>query len=218
MPIFEKIRRILKSNINDLLDRVEDPELVLNQLLEDMQQELKEAKIQVAAAIRDQNKLEAQYKENLESAEKWEKRAIVFIQNGDDARAKEALRRKRSFADLAESFREQYEGQKESVTVLKDGLSTLEAKIDEAKNKRALLIARQQRAKAEQAMQTTMAGLSTSNALNAFERMQSRVFDAEANAEALREVNQISLENEFDKLGKDELDDELAKLKERVKG
>ena len=72
MPIFEKIKRILKSNINDLLDRVEDPEKILDQLLEDMHHELKEAKIQVAAAIRDGNKLDAQYKENLESAEKWE--------------------------------------------------------------------------------------------------------------------------------------------------
>lgn len=71
MPIFEKIKRILKSDINDLLDRVEDPEQILNQLLENMQQELKEAKIQMAAAIRDQNKFEAQYRENLESAGKW---------------------------------------------------------------------------------------------------------------------------------------------------
>jgi phage shock protein A len=218
MPVFEKLKRILKSNINDLLDRVEDPEKILNQLLEDMQQELKEAKIQVAAAIRDQNKFEAQYKENLESAEKWEKRAIVFIQNSDDVRAKEALRRKRSFADLAESFREQYEAQKESVSVLKDGLATLEAKIEEAKNKRALLIARQQRAKAERAMHQTMAGLSSSSAVSAFDRMQSRILDEEANAEALREVNQIGLENEFEQLSRnDELEDELAKLKARLK-
>ena len=218
MPIFEKIRRILKSNINDLLDRVEDPELILNQLLEDMQHEFKEAKIQVAAAIRDQNKLEAQYRENLESAEKWEKRAIVFIQNGDDVRAKEALRRKRSFTDLAESFREQYEGQKEGVSVLKDGLATLEAKIEEAKNKRTLLIARQQRAKAEKAIHQTMAGISDASALNAFDRIQSRVLDVEVDAEALREVSQMSVENELDALNRsDELDDELAELKARLK-
>lgn len=218
MPIFEKIKRILKSNINDLLDRVEDPEQILNQLLEDMQQELKEAKIQVAAAIRDQNKFEAQYRENLESAGKWEKRAIVFIQNGDDIRAKEALRRKRSFTDLAESFREQFEAQKESVSVLKDGLATLDAKIEEAKNKRELLIARQKRATAERAIHQTVAGISDSNALSAFERIQDRVLDAEVDAEALREMHQLSLENDFDQLNRnDEIDDELAKLKARLK-
>lgn len=218
MPIFEKIRRIFNSNINDLLDRVEDPEKILNQLLEDMQHELKEVKIQVAAAIRDGNKFEAQYKENLESAEKWEKRAIVFIQNGDDVRAKEALRRKRSFADLAESFHEQFEAQKESVSVLKDGLATLEQKIEEAKNKRALLIARQKRAEAERTIHQTMSGISDSSALSAFDRIQDRVLDAEANAEALSEMRQLSLENELDELNSnDEIDDELAKLKARLK-
>ena len=218
MPIFEKIRRIFNSNINDLLDRVEDPEKILNQLLEDMQHELKEVKIQVAAAIRDGNKFEAQYKENLEGAEKWEKRAIVFIQNGDDARAKEALRRKRSADDLAAGFCEQFEAQQESVSVLKDGLATLEQKIEEAKSKRALLIARQRRAEAERAIHQTVSGLSDSSALNVFDRIQDRVLDAEAEAEALSEMRQPSLEDEFDKLDKkDEIDDELAKLKARLK-
>ena len=218
MPIFEKIRRIFNSNINDLLDRVEDPEKILNQLLEDMQHELKEVKIQVAAAIRDANKFEAQYKENLESAEKWEKRAIVFIQNGDDARAKEALRRKRSADDMAAGFREQFEAQQESVSVLKDGLATLEQKIEEAKSKRALLIARQRRAEAERTIHQTVSGISDSSALNAFDRMQDQVLDTEAEAEALNEMRQPSLEEEFDKLDKkDEIDDELAKLKARLK-
>lgn len=217
MPIFEKIKRILKSNINDLLDRVEDPEKILEQLLEDMQQELKEAKIQVAAAIRDGNKLEAQYRENLDSSEKWEKRAIVFIQNGDDTRAKEALRRKRSFNELAESFREQLEAQKESIAVLKDGLATLESKIEEAKHKRALLIARQKRAEAEKAIQQTMAGISDSTALSAFDRIQNRVLDAEMNVEAIRELRQLSLEDRFAELNRnDEIEDELAKLKAKL--
>lgn len=218
MPIFEKIRRILNSNINDLLDRVEDPEKVLNQLLEDMQQELKEVKIQVAAAIRDSNKFEAQYKENLESAEKWEKRAIVFIQNGDDARAKESLRRKRSFEDLAAGFRGQFEAQQESVSVLKDGLATLEQKIEEAKRKRTLLIARQRRAEAERAIHQSVSDMSDSSAFNAFDRMQDRILDTEAEAEALSEMRQPSLEDELDALNKkDEIDDELAKLKARLK-
>lgn len=218
MPIFEKIRRIFNSNINDLLDRVEDPEKILNQLLEDMQHELKEVKIQVAAAIRDANRFEAQYKENLQNAEKWEKRAIVCIQNGDDVRAKEALRRKRAAAESADGFREQFEAQQQSVSVLKDGLATLEQKIEEAKQKRALLIARQRRAEAERTIHQTVSGISDSSALNAFDRIQDKVLDAEAEAEALSEMRQPSLADEFDELDKkDEIDDELAKLKARLK-
>ena len=218
MPIFEKIKRILKSNINDLLDRVEDPEKILDQLLEDMRHELKEAKIQVAAAIRDGNKLDTQYKENLESAEKWEKRAIVFIQNSDDVRAKEALRRKRSFSDLAESYRGQLEAQKESISVLKDGLSTLEAKVDEAAHKRTLLIARKKQAEAEKAIHQTVAKISASNTLSAFDRIEDRILDLEAEAEALRDMQQLSLENDpvFKLDPNDEIEDELAKLKEKL--
>ncbi len=218
MPIFEKIKRILKSNINDLLDRVEDPEKILDQLLEDMRHELKEAKIQVAAAIRDGNKLDTQYKENLESAEKWEKRAIVFIQNSDDVRAKEALRRKRSFSDLAESYRGQLEAQKESISVLKDGLSTLEAKVEEAAHKRTLLIARKKQAEAEKAIHQTVAKISASNTLSAFDRIEDRILDLEAEAEALRDMQQLSLENDpvFKLDPNDEIEDELAKLKEKL--
>ena len=221
MPIFEKIRRIVKSNINDLLDRVEDPEKILDQLLEDMQRDLKEAKIQVAAAIRDGNKLDAQYNENKQSAEKWEKRAIVFIQNGDDARAKESLLRKRSFSDLAESYLEQLEAQKESISVLKDGLATLEAKIEEAKHKRALLVARKKQAETEKAIHQTVAKISDSNAISAFDRIQDRILDAEADAEALREVEQLSTENSLLSSLKpdpsDEIEDELAELKAKLK-
>lgn len=98
-------------------------------------------------------------------------------------------------------------------------MATLESKIDEAKNKRALLIARQQRAKAEKAIHETMAGISNSNTLNAFDRIQDRVLDAEVDAEALREMSQLqkNLADEIEALNRtDELDDELAKLKARL--
>jgi phage shock protein A len=218
MPIFEKISRILKSNINDLLDRVEDPEKVLNQLLEDMRHEFKEAKVQVVAAIRDGNRLEAQYKENLESAENWEKRAILFIENGDDVRAKEALRRKKSASELAENYREQLEAQRESITVLKDGLSTLQAKIEEAEHKRALLIARQKRAEAERNVQQTVAGLAESSATDALHRIQDRVAETEAHAEAYRELQNLDTDDSvFERNPNDDIEDELAKLKAKLK-
>ena len=218
MPIFEKISRILKSNINDLLDRVEDPEKVLNQLLEDMRHEFKEAKVQVVAAIRDGNRLEAQYKENLESAENWEKRAILFIENGDDVRAKEALRRKKSASELAENYREQLEAQRESITVLKDGLSTLQAKIQEAEHKRALLIARQKRAEAERNVQQTVAGLAESSAADALHRIQDRVAETEAHAEAYRELQNLDTDDSvFERNPNDDIEDELAKLKAKLK-
>ena len=218
MPIFEKISRILKSNINDLLDRVEDPEKVLDQLLEDMRHEFKEAKVQVVAAIRDGNRLEAQYRENLENAENWEKRAIVFIENGDDVRAKEALRRKKSFSELADNYHEQLESQRESVAVLKNGLATLQEKIEEAEHKRAILIARAKRAEAEKNIRETVTGIAESSATNAFDRIQDRVTETEAHAEAYRELQNLDADDSvFEPNPNDEIEDELAKLKAKLK-
>ncbi len=217
MPILEKFKRIIKSNINDILDHTEDPEKVLNQILEDMQHELKETKIHVAAAIRDQHRLEIQYKENLSIAEKWEQRAVQFVQTGEDSRAKEALRRKRSFAELATNFKQQLDAHRESVVMLKDGLMTLQSRIEEAQRKKELLLARQKRAQAEKIIRETMAGISTSTAMGAFERIDNRVLDAEAEAEAAREVDELSLDHQFRHLETDDLDSELAQLKERVR-
>lgn len=218
MPIFEKISRILKSNINDLLDRVEDPEKVLNQLLEDMRHEFKEAKVQVAAAIRDGNRLEAQYKQHLETADKWERRAIVFIENGDDLHAKGALRRKKSFGDLADNYREQLKAQRESIAVLKEGMATLQEKIKEAEHKRALLIARAERAEAEKSVQETVTGLAKSSAAEAFDRIENRVAENEAYAEAYRELQDLDASDSvFEPSSNDEIEVELAKLKAKLK-
>ena len=218
MPIFEKIKRVLKSNINDLLAHVEDPEMILDQLLEDMRNELKEAKGQIASAVLDGNKLEVQHKENLESAEKWEKRAVVFVQNGDDTRAREALRRKRSFSELAEVYHKQLEAQKESISALKEGLATLESKIAEAEHQRNLLIARKKRAEAEKKILQTTARLNDAEATNAFERIEDKVFDSEVEAEAMSEIQNLSADSSpFHPDSNDEIDDELAKLKAKLK-
>ena len=219
MAIFERIKRIIKANIKNLLDQAEDPETMIDQMLEETQQELREAKIQVAAAIRDQNHLETQYKENLQNANKWEQRAVELVKNVDDARAKEALRRKRSLDKLAESFKEQFQIQKQSVAVLKDGLNALESKIEEAKRRKALLIARKKRAEAQRVISQTMAGISSSNAANAFDQIKNEIVDVEANAEAASEMQKLNLESRFASLegeDEDDINEELAKLKEKI--
>jgi phage shock protein A len=218
MPIFEKIKRIIKSNLNEILDRAEEPEKMLEQIIQDMQQELKEAKIQVASAIRDQHKLEMQYAENLEIANKWEERAIAFIHQHDDLRAKESLKRKRSFSELAENFKEQLSEQRESVEILKQGLANLESKIEEARRQKALLIARKRRAEAQRTINERIAGLSGSNANGILDRIQSKIEYTEARAQAAEEVRALNLEAQFAALeGEDDIDAELAELKAQLK-
>jgi phage shock protein A len=216
MGVFERISRIIRSNISDLLDRAEDPEKVLQQIMVDMQQDLREAKLHVAAAIRDQKKLETRYQENLDLADRWEKRAISAVEEGDDALAKEALRRKRNFEQLAKGYKEQLEEQTRSVKLLKTSLAALEAKIEEARRRKDLLIARQKRAQAQKAISETMNGMSKSSALAVLERMEGKVKAAEVHAEAIAELEADSLEARFARLDNEDVDDELAKLKAKL--
>jgi phage shock protein A len=217
MGVFDRISRIIRSNISDLLDRAEDPEKILQQIMVDMQQDLREAKLHVAAAIRDQKKLENQYQENLDMADKWEKRAISAVEEGDDTLAKEALRRKKTFEQLAQGYKEQLAEQSESVQLLKTSLTALEAKIEEARRRKDLLIARQKRAQAQKTISETMSGVSKSSALAALEKMEGRVRAAEVHAEAMAELQVNTLETRFAELESNgDIDDELARLKAKV--
>ena len=216
MGVFDRISRIIRSNIGDLLDRAEDPEKILQQIMVDMQQDLREAKLQVAAAIRDQKKLETHYQENADMADRWEKRAISAVEEGDDTLAKEALRRKRASEQLARGYKEQLDEQVKSVQLLKTSLAALEVKIDEARRRKDLLIARQKRAQAQKTISETMSGMSKSSALAALEKMEGRVRAAEMHAEAIAEIETNSLEARFAELENGDIDGELAKLKAKV--
>ena len=216
MGVFDRIGRIIRSNISDLLDRAEDPEKVLQQIMVDMRQDLREAKLQVASAIRDQRRLETQYQESVSAADNWETRAVSAVGAGNDELAKEALKRKKVADQLKQGYKEQLDEQTESVHSLRNSLSALEVKIEEARRKKDLLIARQKRAHAQKAISETMSGMSKSGALAALERMEDRVRSAETRAEAATEVEASSLEGRFAELENDDMDHELAKLKAKL--
>lgn len=212
MGVFDRISRMIRSNISGLLDKVEDPEKVLQQIVTDMQQDLREAKLQVAAAIRDHKKLETQYNETLATAERHEKHAISAVEAGNDNLAKEALKRKKIAEQLARSYKEQLDEQAASVQNLRTSLAALQAKIEEARRRKDLLIARQKRAEAQRIISRTMGGMSESNARVALEKMEDRA----ETAEALAEVETDDLESRFAELESDDVNEELAKLKARV--
>ncbi len=216
MGVFERLSRIIRSNINDLLDKAEDPEKLLNQLITDMQQDLREAKLQVAAAIREQKKLDIKYQENLGLGEVWEKRAISAIKEGNDSLAKEALKRKRNFEQIAKEYKIQLDDQIKSVQFLKSGLAELEAKLTDAKRKKDLLIARQKRAQAQRSINETMSGISRSSAFAVLDRMESKIKDAEAHADAIVELESDKLEKKFAELESSDINEELARLKAKL--
>lgn len=188
MGIFARLARLIKSNINDLISRSEDPEKMLNQIVIDMNTQLIEAKKQVAASIADEKRLAKQAEQEASNAAEWERRAMMAVRAGDDNLAKEALSRKKEHGALAEQYQQQWQKQKASVDQLKLALRALNTKIEEAKRKKNLLIARKKRAEAQKAIQATMSGMRTASAFEAFDQMAEKIETMEAEAEAGAEL------------------------------
>ncbi len=190
MGMFKRLADLIKSNLNDLISRSEDPEKMLNQIVLDMSNQLLEAKRQVAQSIADEKRLAKQVEQESTSAAEWERRAMLAVRSGDDALAKEALARKKEHQTLAEQFQDQWQKQKTAVEQLKLALRALNNKIEEAKRKKNLLIARKKRAEAQKAIQETMTGLKNASAFETFDRMAGRIEQMEAEAEAHAELNE----------------------------
>jgi phage shock protein A len=217
MALFDRIARLFKSNVNDIIDKAEDPEKMVKQIVEELNQDLLQVKTQVASSIATEKQLYTKYQQFQNDADKWAQKAELAVDKGADDLAREALQRKVNAQQAADGFRVQWEDQKKSVAVLKDNLGKLESKIAEYATKKDLLVARHRRADAEKRIQQTMSRTGTNSALGAFERMEAKVLDNESQAAAYGELNSDSLESRFEALGTGSaaVDDELAQLKAR---
>ena len=188
MGIFSRLGTLIKSNINDLITRAEDPEKMLQQVLLEMNQQLVDAKKRVAVAIADEKKLQKQYNAELDKSKEWERKAMVAVRAGNDELARQALVRKQEHDGIASQYQQQWIAQKQAVDKLKDALRLLNNKIEEAKRKKNILIARKKRAEAHQQIATTMQGLGDTTAFDTFDRMAERIDMLEAEAEASSEL------------------------------
>src|SRR5678810_1306624 len=204
MGIFSRLGTLIKSNLNDLISKAEDPQKMLNEIVLEMQNQLVEAKKQVATSIADEKRLKKQWDEQIELSKEWERKAMLAVRSGDDALAKEALTRKSEHDHQQAEFGKQWQLQKDAVDKLKDQLRTLNDKIEEAKRKKNILVARAKRAEAQKTIQQTMAGLSDTSAFDTFDRMAEKVDQIEAEAEASTELagelTGDQLEHRFKKL------------------
>jgi phage shock protein A len=221
MGIFDRLSTMLRSNINDLISRAENPEKMLNQLIVDMKGQLAKAKQQVASAIADEKKLQAQVEEERRQAENWERRAMLAVQEGRDDLAKQALGRYNEHLQHAQALHETWLRQKAETEQLKLSLRQLHDKIEEANRKKNILIARAKRAEAQQRIQETMSGLSDRSAFESFERMAEKIEATErraiAAAELQEEFSGDRLTQQFEALEfKGNADQQLLELKARM--
>ncbi|MCU0532827.1 MAG: PspA/IM30 family protein [Hydrococcus sp. Prado102] len=217
MGLFDRLSRVVRANLNDMVSKAEDPEKVLEQAVIDMQEDLVQLRQAVARSIAEQKRTEQKYNQDIQEASKWEQRAKLALSKGDENLAREALTRKKSHTDTATVLKQQLDGQVAQVDNLRKNLVALEGKISEAKTKKNMLQARATAAKANEQLQKTLGNIDVNSATGAFERMETKVLEMEARSQAVGELGGFGIEQQFAQLeaGSD-VDDELAMMKAQM--
>lgn len=224
MGIFDRLSTLIKSNLNDLISTAENPEKMLNQIIVDMRNQLAKAKQQVAAAIADEKRLKDQADSEFKLADDWEKRAMLAVQEGRDDLAKQALLRGQEHLEHGQQLATTWEQHRSETEKLKQSLRDLNDKIEEAKRKKNLLLARQRRAEAQARISQTMSGLSDNSAFDAFARMEEKITTNERQLQAAQEIDEEMsgdrLASQFKQLerssGGATADSQLLQLKQRM--
>lgn len=214
MGIIDRISQLARANINDMLDRAEDPEKMLNQILRDMETNIKQAREQVAMMIAQEKEIEGDLAHTRKLAGEWGAKAKRAVDAGKDDLAREALRRKRDNDETTAVYESQLETQKQTVAKLKQQLQALESKYQSTLSHRDTLIARQRRAHAQVKVAETLSEFSPMDPTADLDRMERKIRGAEAKAAAVTEMGDESLDAQFRELDYDvDIEAELAALK-----
>lgn len=216
MALLERVSTLVRANLNDLIDKAEDPEKMIKQVILDMQNQLLQVKTQVAIAIADQHLLEKKQKENEDKVAEWMRKAELAVDKKEDDLARASLQRVESYGELTENFKQQLSDQKAQVENLKSALRQLEQKLTEAQAKSDVLIAQHRRARAVgKANDARMASVDGSKAA-AFDRMKRKVAHSEAVSQAKSEIASDNLDDRLAALEKeDRIEQLLAELKSK---
>lgn len=216
--MFARMADILRSNINEALDRAEEPEKMLRQMVREMEEAVGKATASVGTAVASQKRLERLHDDSVAQAAEWQRKAERAVAAGEDELARRALERKTSLQRAAEELAPVLEESRLTSEQLREQLRELKGKLEEARTREGTLVARHQAATARKRIAQSMHGLGD-RAFSSFEHFEQRVAETEAEAEAHIEV--ASDLGEFDRRMRDlerttSVEDELRALKERL--
>jgi phage shock protein A len=215
MPLLERVTTLIRANLNDLIEKAENPEKLLKQLLLDMENQFMQVKTQVAMAIADQHLLEKKQKESLNSQREWLRKAELAMLKNEEPLARTALERSLAYENAAMNFSQQVEEQSHQVHTLRDAMQRLEQKMTETKLKADLLIAQHRRSKLAQ--QAGMAPLQEFRNEALFERAKTKVDQAESVAAGQLQAGTIGALRQLEAMDKaDQVERLLAELKQRT--
>jgi len=216
MALLERVATLIRANLNDLVDKAEDPEKMIKQLILDMQNQLMQVKTQVAITIADQHMLMKKRQEHEESAQDWVRKAELAVTKGQDDLARVALERSMTAHKVSESFAEQVADQTAQVENLKTALRKLELKLAEARSKSDVLIAQHRRARALSKASEARLASGDGSQVAAFDRARNKVSHAEAVSEAKAQLVADDVDERLAALEKqDAVEKLLAELKAR---
>ena len=216
MALLERVSTLVRANLNDLIDKAENPEKMIKQIILDMQNQLMQVKTQVAISIADQHLLEKKQIENREKGAEWMRKAELAVDKKQDDLARAALERSMSYQQMSESFDQQIADQKLQVENLKSALRKLEQKLAEAEAKSDMLVAQHRRSRALGKASEAQMSIGDSSNAAAFDRMKRKVMHSEAVSQAQSEMASTNVEDRLEALEKeDRIDKLLADLKAR---
>ncbi|RUR83436.1 membrane protein [Chlorogloeopsis fritschii PCC 6912] len=215
MGLIDRIGRVIRANINSLIGTAEDPEKVLEQAVIEMQDNLVQLRQAVAAAIASQKRTERQAAQAQSAAEEWYRRAQLALQQGNEPLARETLTKRQAYQKTAIDLSNQIEEQTSVVARLKKDMRELELKISELRTKKDIYIARARSAEASVRLREMLDGVSGTTSLNAFERMEDKVLQLEAQKDAIAVAGTDELEKKFAVL-ESSVDNDLAQMKAQL--
>ncbi|KAK9796330.1 hypothetical protein WJX73_006403 [Symbiochloris irregularis] len=218
--LFSRFFRVIRSYGNSFVSGAEDPEKVLDQAVNEMQNDLIKMRQAAAQVLASQKQIDAKYDSALDTAKAWQRRAELAVQKGDDELAREALRRRATYQANADAMKKQVDAQKKATEQLVSNTRMLEQKLTEAKSKKDTLKARAKTANSSKQINEMIQGLNTSSAMSAFERMEEKVMSLEAETEATLQLAATDeVEGKFQQLESGgDVDDELAAMKKGMLG
>jgi phage shock protein A len=214
MALLERVSTLIRANLNDMIDKAEDPEKMIKQVILDMQNQLLQVKTQVAIAIADQHLLEKRQKENEEKTAEWVRKAELAVSKKEDDLARAALHRVESYREMAGAFTQQVADQKAQAENLKTALRQLEQKLTEAQAKADVLIAQHRRARAVGKAHDARTAIGDGSKSAAFDRLKRKVAHNEAVSQAKSELGEEDVEDRLTAIEKDDrIEQLLAEMK-----
>lgn len=219
MAIFERISDLVRANINDLIDKAENPEKMVKQIIIDMEDQLRKATQGLGTAMGSLNQVKKQLDNAQEQSNVWQSKAKTCLEQGNEELAKKALENKVSQDKMVAQYQEMTTSMEAQVNEIKSQIDILKQKLEEARSKQAMLVARSQMADAKSQMAKTLGNMDSKSAFAKMDKMEQKIAAKEAEADAFSEISgvQESENDPFAQMDKENsINEELEKLKQEM--